>query len=1109
MKRSKKAGSSVRAKIEVSGINIQWDINQGTCSFENLPVAMMWLDTTLAGLMSGVQAMVGTERFALALQAEGRQSVEADWQVISQFSKFRDGFKAIANIAAVAGWGEWRLISLDEKRKECHFRIKDSWEGRYQKALGVCWGSGMLAGKMAGYASKLFSTNCWAEQTTFIAKGDRFDEFLVKPSERTIEKEIEGLLLTDEATKADMAVALQKLQKEIEEREQVENTLRESQERLDLAVRGTGVGLWDWMVQTGETIFNERWAEIVGYTLDEISPVSIETWTKLCHPDDLEKSSELLEKHFAGGTEYYICEARMRHKNGDWIWVLDRGKVFEWDDAGKPIRMAGTHIDITERKQAEETLRSREQRYRQLVDNAKDIIYRTDADGHLTYINPTAVKIMGYPAEEVIGKHYLEVIRPEYRKDTEKFYGVQFVKRMPNTYYEFPVLTKDGKELWLGQNVQLIVEGDSVAGFQALARDITERKQAGDLLKQSEERFRKVFEHGPLGMIMATLDGRFLKANDIFTKMLGYSAEELYSLTLGDITHPDHIKNDLKELDRLINDEIEVYKTEKRYVRKDKNTLWGTTTVSAIRDENGKILFFLAMIEDITERKLAEEALQQSEERYRSLVENTMDGYFICEIPSGRFLFLNQRICEIYGYTLQEGLNLTIWDVVSPEDHERIRQRIQKRLEGANFRSEKQVYSGVHKDGSIVRSEISTSLVSFQGGPAVQGVLRDITEQERLEEQLRQAQRMKAIGTLAGGVAHDFNNLLMGIQGNASLMLLDTDINHEHYEKLKSIEQYVENGSDLTKQLLGFARGGKYEVKPTDLNGIVKKSSEMFGRTKKEINIYPKYQENIWIVEADQGQIEQVLLNLYVNAWQAMPKGGALYLQTENITLDVDFAKLFSVEAGRYVKISVKDTGVGMDQATQQRIFDPFFTTKELGRGIGLGLASAYGIVKNHDGIITVHSKKDEGSTFDIYLPATEKSILVKDDFAEEISTGTETLLLIDDEEMIIDVGGQMLKKMGYKIFLAMNGKEALAVYKKNQDKIDMVILDMIMPDMGGGEVFDRLKEMNPGIKVLLSSGYSIDGQAAEILKRGCDGFIQKPFKITDLSQRVREILDK
>jgi two-component system, cell cycle sensor histidine kinase and response regulator CckA len=769
-----------------------------------------------------------------------------------------------------------------------------------------------------------------------------------------------------------------------------------------------------------------------------------------------------------------------------------------------------TTLEITELAQAEEALRESEQRYRQLVDNARDIIYRTDADGRLTYINPTAVKMIGYPTEEAIGKHYLEVIQPNYHKDAEKFYGIQFVKKIPNTYYEFPAVTKDGQELWLGQNVQLIVEGDSIVGFQAVARDITDRKQAEDALKQSEERFRKVFEDGPLGMVMATFDDRFLKANDTFTQMLGYSAEDLDSLTIRDITHPDHIKNDLKELDRLIRNEIEVYKTEKRYIRKDKNTLWGATTVSVIRDENGKALFFLAMIEDITERKRAEEAHQQSEERYRSLVENTMDGYFICEIPSGRFLFLNQRSCEIYGYKAQEGLNLTVWDVMSTEDHERIRQRIQKRLEGENLSSEKQVYGGVRKDGSVFRAEISTSLVWFQGNPAVQGVLRDITEQELLEQQLHQAQKMKSIGTLAGGIAHDFNNLLMGIQGNASLMLLETDSRHSHHERLKNIEQYVKSGAELTKQLLGFAQGGKYEVKPINLNDLIDESSGMFGRTRKDIRIHKRRQQDLWIAKLDRGQIEQVLLNLYVNAWQAMPGGGDLFLETENVVIEEAYAKLFGFQPGKYVKISVMDTGFGMDEATQQRIFDPFFTTKERGRGTGLGLASAYGIIKNHEGFLNVHSKKGEGTTFTIYLPASGAEVMEEEEkSSSDLVAGEGTILLVDDQEMILNVGRQLLESLGYKVMVAGSGNEALEFYKENRVRIDLVILDMIMPDMGGGETYDKLKGMDPSVKVLLASGYSIDGQATEILERGCDGFIQKPFNITDLSQKLRKILNR
>jgi CheY-like chemotaxis protein len=284
----------------------------------------------------------------------------------------------------------------------------------------------------------------------------------------------------------------------------------------------------------------------------------------------------------------------------------------------------------------------------------------------------------------------------------------------------------------------------------------------------------------------------------------------------------------------------------------------------------------------------------------------------------------------------------------------------------------------------------------------------------------------------------------------------------------------------------------------------------MFGRTKKEITIHAKYQEDLWAVKADPGQMEQVLLNLYVNAWQAMPGGGDLFLETENVTLDESYVKPFSIEPGRYVKLSITDTGVGMDKATQERIFDPFFTTKEMGRGTGLGLASAYGIMKNHGGFIKVSSKKGDGSTFNIYLPASESDVSGEtSEASEDVRHGHETLLLVDDEEMLTEVGKEMLNALGYTVLIAEGGRKAVEIFRKKRDEIDLVILDMIMLGMGGGDTYDRLKEINPDIKVLLSSGYSINGQAKEILDRGCDGFIQKPFNLEQLSQKLREVLGK
>jgi CheY-like chemotaxis protein len=291
------------------------------------------------------------------------------------------------------------------------------------------------------------------------------------------------------------------------------------------------------------------------------------------------------------------------------------------------------------------------------------------------------------------------------------------------------------------------------------------------------------------------------------------------------------------------------------------------------------------------------------------------------------------------------------------------------------------------------------------------------------------------------------------------------------------------------------------------MNDIIKETSSMFGRTKKEISIHRKYGKDLFTVEVDRGQMEQVFMNLYVNAWQAMPGGGEIYLETENTLLDDEQTVLYAVTPGRYVKISVTDTGTGMDEKTKERIFDPFFTTKEMGRGTGLGLATVYGIIKGHKGMIHVESEPGHGTTFTIYLPASEKEAVKAEKATGTIARGTETILLVDDEKMVLEVSRELLESMGYRVYAAGSGQEAIAVYMEKRNEIDLVILDMIMPGISGGETFDRLREINPGIKVLLSSGYSIEGQAQEIMDRGCNGFLQKPFRLTNLSRKVREMI--
>ena len=498
----------------------------------------------------------------------------------------------------------------------------------------------------------------------------------------------------------------------------------------------------------------------------------------------------------------------------------------------------------------------------------------------------------------------------------------------------------------------------------------------------------------------------------------------------------------------------------------------------------------------------------EEQARLVTAVEHAAESIIVTD-PQGIIEYVNPAFEKITGYARNEVIGRHIELVDSGQHSKTFFNSILDTLQRGKVWQGRMVNK--RRDHSLYETEATVSPVKNKAGEITNyvSVQRDVSHEVRLETQLRQAQKMEAIGTLAGGIAHDFNNLLMGIQGNISLSLLDVDTDSPLAKNLKKIEQYVQNGVDLTKQLLGFARGGKYEISLLDLNKLLKEQNLMFSRTNKDIVFENESNPELWTVEADRGQIEQVLMNLYLNAVQAMPGGGTLKTRTENVMIDQDQYSPYFVKAGRYIRITIEDTGVGIDEKIQQRIFDPFFTTKEMGRGTGLGLASVYGIVKNHEGFINVYSKRGQGARFEINLPASGKLVTNKEKTREEFIKGKETVLLVDDEEMIIDVAQRMLDKLGYKVFTARDGKEAVAAFRKHKQEIDVIILDMIMPKMSGGEAFDRIKEIRPGVKVLLSSGYSINGQASEILNRGCNGFIQKPFNLQNLSKSLRTILEE
>ena len=637
---------------------------------------------------------------------------------------------------------------------------------------------------------------------------------------------------------------------------------------------------------------------------------------------------------------------------------------------------------------------------------------------------------------------------------------------------------------------------------------LLEQSSLESALRKSEERHRIYFENISDVIFSTDIDFRIIDISPSVERILGYKPEEMIGKPIQDLNvlAPSSLEKAFSDMMKVSSGE-RIPLSRYEFISRDGTKKFGEVSATPLIREK-KVVAMISVARDITERKRFEDALKQSEENYRIVLEANPDPVVVYDM-AGNVTYFNIAFTKVFGWTLEECFGKSM-DVFVPEDAwPETKMMIDKVLSGENFSGiETRRYT---KEGSIIPVSISGSIYMGEDGDPMGSVinLRDISEQKELEKQLQQAQKMEAVGTLAGGIAHDFNNLLMGIQGCTSLLYFDIDASHPGFEYLNRIEDYIKNAANLTKQLLGFARSGKYEVKPTDINEIVDKSSDMFGRTKKEITIHKKNQAHIWTVDVDQSQIEQVILNLYVNAWQAMSGTGELYIQTENVILNDNDVKPYGVTSGKYVKISVTDTGIGINKNIQHRIFDPFFTTKEMSRGTGLGLASAYGIIKGHGGIINVQSTEGEGTTFNIFLPASSKKIVKEKMLQKEIVRGTETILLVDDEDMIIDVGCDILKKLGYEVLTTKSGKEAIEIYRIKQKQIDLVILDMVMPEMDGGDTYDRLRDVNPDIRVLLSSGYSINGHAEKILSRGCDGFIQKPFDIKHLSLEIRKILDR
>jgi len=499
-------------------------------------------------------------------------------------------------------------------------------------------------------------------------------------------------------------------------------------------------------------------------------------------------------------------------------------------------------------------------------------------------------------------------------------------------------------------------------------------------------------------------------------------------------------------------------------------------------------------------------ASRRSEELYRSLLNSSADAIVIYDLE-GKATYINATFTTRFGWTFEELRGKRI-PFLPDSERDASMSIIQDLLENGTpcHRFETRRYT---KAGELLDISLSASRFhDHRGNPAgMLVILRDISEKKRLEDQLKHAERMEAIGTLAGGVAHDFNNLMMGIMGNVSLMIHEIDPEHRYHERLRQIEKLIQSGARLTSQLLGYARKGQYELKAVDVNRIIRETVDPFVRTRREIVPHLDLADRLPQVEADESQMNQILLNLFINAADAMPDGGALLISTRAVSEPSCCGVSIEKGASPLVLIRVTDTGTGIDSKIINQVFDPFFTTKTMGRGTGLGLASVYGIVKSHGGHIEVDSEPGSTTTFSVYLPASGKAVSETPAREREPASGSGTVLLVDDEEMILEVGSQMIRRLGYTVVRAASGAEAIRIFRENPQAVDLVVLDMILPGLSGGETFEVLKEIDPNVRVLVSTGYSVQGQAREMLDRGCRGVIQKPYSLEALSMKIKETL--
>jgi two-component system cell cycle sensor histidine kinase/response regulator CckA len=1044
----------------------------------------------------------------------------------------------------------------------------------------------------------------------------------------------------------------------------------ECEERYLALVENTHEIIYCHDLEGNYTFMNRAGEELTGYSCEEAIKLNV---TQVIAPEYGHLVQAMIRRKLRSH-ERSFYEIEILTKDGRRLPVeVSTHLIYSGDT---PVGIQGIARDISQRRRREAVLVESEQRYRQLVNEATDIIYRIDLSGHFTFVNPIASKAMQRPREELVGLYFLELIREDYRMRASEFYRRQVSEKDATTYFEFPAITGGGTEMWIGQNVQLVLREGEPSELQAVARDITERKQIEEQLIESERRYRSLFNASPHPVWVYDQESfYFLAVNEAAIRTYGYSRAELLCMKVSDIWTPQ----DVSFLSENIGDETFTPRTlpgTRRHLRKDGTAIdveitlhpmtlegrqaviliatdvtervraeaerqvmldviqsvnltedldellkfiqaslkkvlyaencfvalydretalfampfvidssgpvcgpqemkksctayvfrtgepilitpdvfkqllaqgeielvgndspsWlgvplktpaetiGVLAVQHYEDENAysdRDLQFLSTIGGqiafAIERKRAEEKLRLSEERFSKAFNFTPLSMSLTSLSDLRVIDVNNSFLTLNGYEGYEGYErnqvigrtaqeLNLWGDAEAQND------FLNTIRGNRSIKDRETQITL-KDGSMRTYLTSAEVINLRGEECVLAVTNDITEHRALEEQLRQSQRMEAIGQLAGGVAHDFNNLLTAITGYSELSLRRLGISHPVSKNIEQIQKAGTRAAGLTRQLLAFSRRQLLQAKLFDLNALVADTGNMLQRLiGEDIDLITILKPCIGQIKADPGQIEQVLLNLVVNARDAMPSGGNITIETGTARLDEEYAgKHISIIPGQYVLMAVTDTGTGMDAATKQRIFEPFFTTKEVGKGTGLGLSTVYGIVKQSDGYIWVYSELGRGTSFKVYLPQvgepTESEPLTAS--SGEAPRGHETVLLVEDEEQLRTLAKDILEESGYAVLEAANGFEGLRICKEFSARIDLMITDVVMPLMSGRELAEQVVVLRPETKVLYMSGYTNDSVVRHGVLEEHVLFLQKPFTPTTLALKVREVLDE